>query len=279
MNSVRSKIMLLLLLLLQIGSARADVLVLVHGWSSDSETWVRSGVVQVLDANGWANAGVVTAVAGGISYLPAPGQNSSNSVYRVNLPAEAPLMLQSRILISELNYIRKNHPKESMTIAGHSAGGVVARLAIIQQDAPKVERLITIGSPNLGTSRAIQGLEIADSKPFFCPGPGVDFLKSMVGGDDYEYLKYSRGALIDLVPAGPGSLIDWLNHQPHPGIEYHSVIREIPAQGGDELVPSFSQDLNRVPVLQGKAKVHLTPAGHSLNPGDAGILLGILSRT
>ena len=279
MNPVRATIMLLTFLLLQVGSVRADVLVLVHGWSSDSETWVHSGVVQILDNSGWADAGIVTATPAGISYVPAPGRKSANSVYRVNLPAAAPLMLQARVLISELNFIRNDHPKESMTLAGHSAGGVVARLAIIQKDAPKVDRLITIGSPNLGTSRAIQGLEIADSKPFFCPGPGVDFLKSMVGGESYDYLRYSRGALIDLVPAGPGSLIDWLNHQPHPDIEYHSVIREIPAQGGDELVPSFSQDLNRVPVLQGRATVYLTPAGHSLNPEDARILLSILSSS
>ena len=47
--------------------------------------------------------------------------------------------------------------------------------------------------------------------------------------------------------------------------------------GSDELVPAYSQDLNNVPALQGRAKVLVTTAGHSLTPQDGVLLAGILN--
>jgi len=81
--------------------------------------------------------------------------------------------------------------------------------------------------------------------------------------------------LIDLLPQGSGGLMDWANRQAHPDIEYHAVIR----QGGDSLVPAFSQDLNQIPALRGKAKVWVTQTGHGLNPNDGLILLRILGKS
>ena len=265
--------LLLTLFMLSFAPARADVLVLVHGWAANADTWLQSGILPVLQANGWSNAGIVTATPdGGIIHMNAAKTDTKNKVYRVHLPAEAPLQIQAAHLYAELHFIKQLHPKEKMIIAGHSAGGVVSRLALINPHSPKVETLITIASPNLGTGRAIQGLDIIHDKPFFCPGPGITFLKNVLGGDDYQYLKHSQGALIDLTPATPGSLIAWLNQQPHPDINYHAIIR----QYGDELVPAFSQDLNQVPQLRGKAKIHLTPASHALNPADGQLLVEIL---
>lgn len=267
------------IVLLSGSMARADVLVLVHGWSANADTWLHSGVLQALERNGWSNAGVVITLPNGVNYLPAPGQATANKVYRAQLPAEAPLMLQAAHLSTQLRFIQQRHPQENITLAGHSAGGVVARLVLIQPDAPRVNALVTIASPNLGTSRAIQGLDVAHGKPFFCPGPGIDILKSVVGGDDYDYLQYSTPVLVDLVPSAPGSLIGWLNQQPHPGINYHAVIRRGPGYDGDELVPAFSQDLNQVGPIQGRAKLYLTPASHTLNPADGQLLAQILKQS
>ena len=130
----------------------------------------------------------------------------------------------------------------------------------------------------LGTVRAAQGLDIVDSKPFFCPGPGVDFLKSVVGGSDYDYLRYSRGVLLDLLPAESGNVLFWLNQQPHPDIRYESVIRQTAFASGDELVPAYSQDMNNIPSLRGRVEVFVTPASHSLNPQDGALLAGILEN-
>lgn len=275
-------VILLSLFLISMSSMlRADVLVLVHGWGANSNTWLQSGVLQALHRNGWSDKGVVMATpAGGvihapgypISQHPQSTEANDNSVYRVELPAEAPLQIQAAHLFSELMFLQQRHSNEDIILAGHSAGGVVSRLVLVNQNAPKIAALITIASPNLGTERALQGLDIVYDKPFFCQGPGIDFLKETVGGDGYDYLKYSQGALVDLTPAVPGTLIGWLNQQPHPEIKYHSIIRQM----GDELVPAFSQDLNQVPSLKGKSKVHLTPASHRLNPADGQLLASIL---
>ena len=256
-------------------SARGDVVVLVHGWAANADTWVHSGILQILQANKWSNAGIVTATPeGGIFHIPGDVSINENKVYRAHLPAEAPLQIQAAHLYAELLFINKLHPDDKITLAGHSAGGVVSRLVLVSPEAPKIDTLITIASPNLGTGRAIQGLDIIHDKPFFCPGPGVTFLKNGLGGDDYQYLKHSQGALVDLAPARAGTLIGWLNQQPHPSITYHSIIR----QDGDEMVPAFSQDLNQVPQLSGKSKVYLTPASHSLNTADGHFLVDILKN-
>lgn len=138
----------------------------------------------------------------------------------------------------------------------------------------RIKSLITIASPQLETPRVFEGLDVVDSQPFFCPGPGIDFLKTVFGGNQYQYLKDSRGAMLDLAPVGRGGLLDWLNQQPHPGIEYHSVVRK----GGDNVVPEWSQDLNQIPALRGRAKVHLTQAAHGLNQLDGELLIKILSK-
>jgi len=273
MKTVRFRYFILLLLCnLSTGTARADVMVLVHGWAADVDTWVRSGVAFVLVRDGWHDAGVVTTTPGGVRHFPGyPTAESKKHFYRAQLPATAPLLLQASHLTAELVFIQNRHPKEDIIVVGHSAGGVIARLAVIRPEYVRIKSLVTIASPHLGTPAAFEGLHVVESKPFFCPGPGIDFLKTMFGGRQYQYLKDSHGAMLDLTPVGGGNLIEWLNKQPHPNIQYHSIIRS----GGDGVVPVTSQDLNQVPVLRGRAKAYATPAIHGLNPADGELLLEI----
>lgn len=275
MKTLRLFILALFLIFAPVLSLHAEVLVLVHGWAATAETWIRSGVVPVLVNHGWQDAGVVKSSAVGVQfYQVAHPYSSSHHLYRVELPGAAPLLLQASHLTSQLSFIQRMHPDEDMIIAGHSAGGVVARLVAIRPDFVKIKSLITIASPHLGTPRALDGLDIVDSKPFFCPGPGIDFLKTMIGGSDYQYLKDSRRAMIDLAPVASGSLLDWLNRQVHPNIQYHALIRT----GYDDLVPTASQDLNRIPVLRGRVHVYTTPATHELNPADGKLIADIISN-
>ena len=51
----------LLLLLLSPVSAIADIAVLIHGYHSNALAWERSGVVPILEDNGWVRAGLYTA--------------------------------------------------------------------------------------------------------------------------------------------------------------------------------------------------------------------------
>jgi len=266
---------LFLLTSLFAGTARADVVVLVHGWASDADTWVRSGVVFVLARHGWSDAGVVTTTPAGVEYFPgySPDTKSGKQFYRTQLPSIAPLLLQASHLTAELVFIQNRHPDEDIIVVGHSAGGVIARLALIRPEFVRIKSLVTIASPHLGTPVAFEGLHVVEGKPFFCPGPGVDFLKTVFGGRQYQYLKDSHGAMLDLTPAGTGNLIDWLNQQPHPDIQYHSIVRT----GGDEVVPPVSQDLNQVTALRGRAKVYPARSSHGLNPTDGEILLDIIA--
>ena len=261
-----------LLALLLVQSVAGDVLVLVHGYASDAGTWERSGVNSELQAYGWPRAIILA------PNMPEPAQQAVNKSFTVNLPSQAPLLVQANFLRALLDGVRQRYADEKLILVGHSAGGVVARLILLGNNPYQVDELITIASPHLGTVRAAQGLNVVDSKPFFCPGPGVHFLKRLVGGSSYNYLRYSRGVLVDLLPAESGNVLTWMNLQPHPDIVYVSVVRKSPFALGDDVVPAYSQDMNNVPALQGRAHVLFTDAGHGLNPADGILLAGLLGK-
>lgn len=265
------------LLAMLVQPVRADVLVLVHGYMADARTWDTSGVNAVLAGNGWQPAGVLTVTPEGMRY-PASLSAARNKSYSVNVPAAAPLSIQASVLARELSTLRQWYPGERLILAGHSAGGVVARMLVTGTNPYGVDTLITIAAPNLGTFRAAQGLDVVDAKPFFCPGPGIEFMKSVLGGEEYNYLEHSRGALIDLLPAESGNILSGLNRQPHADIHYYAIIHTAPDGSGDGIVPAYSQDLNNVPALRGRVKTVSVPAGHSLNPQDGWVLVRLLTQ-
>lgn len=266
------KLLFLITILLSSLAAKADVMVLVHGYLGSASSWEVSGINSLLDANGWKRGGLVTSAPGTVTPLyVGPGQEAANKVYTVDLPAEAPIAIQTDQFLGMLATIQAIHPGENLIIVGHSAGGIVARTALVTAHVPNVKALITIASPHVGTTRANQAIDITDeSGPF-----GV--VKSFFGGDGYDMLRRSRGLLHDLAHPYPGSLLYWLNAQYHPDIKYVSVIRITPAGfAGDELVPGYSQDMNNVPGIHGKSAIVLTPAGHTLVADDGMILLQVL---
>lgn len=264
------------LLVMLVQPAYADILVLVHGYMADARSWDGSGVNPVLAANGWQPAGVLTVTPTGMLY-PASLSPARNKSYSVNLPAAAPLSVQASVLARELSRLRQWYPRERLILAGHSAGGVIARMLVAGNNPYGVDTLVTIAAPNLGTFRAAQGLDLVDAKPFFCPGPGIEFAKSVLGGEQYNYLEHSRGALIDLLPAESGNILSGLNRQPHADIHYFAIIHTAPDGSGDGIVPAYSQDMNNVPALRGRVKTVSIPAGHSLNPQDGWVLARLLT--
>jgi pimeloyl-ACP methyl ester carboxylesterase len=259
----------LLLALTLVGvTARADVLVLVHGYMGSAASWEYSGINAMLAANGWPRSGVL---AGGA--LLAPGESSStHKSYAVELPSLAPALVQADHLQAMLAQIGARHPGEAIVLAGHSAGGVVARLVLVRGGAPDAKALITIAAPHLGTERALQALDATDTPWPFC------LVQNFFSDGAYSAVKRSRGVLLDLSPAYPGSLLHWLNAQPHPDIAYHAIVTPGPAGLGDELVPAFSQDLNQVAALAGRAQTHPVASGHSLNPATGAAMVAILGQ-
>ena len=249
---------------------KADVLVLVHGYLADPGSWEQSGINASLDAQGWKRGGLFSNTPAGLQLYEAEN-NADDTVYVVDLPAEAPVIVQSDFLQSMLNTIRQKQPDQPLIIVGHSAGGVVARMALIRGGAENVSALITIASPHVGTTRANQALDATnESGPF-------GLVKNLFGGSDYDTLKRSRGLLFDLTQPYPGNMLYWLNNQKHPDIKYVSVVR-LNAVGfaGDDLVPGYSQDMNNVIALRGRSSVITTPAGHTLVTQDANTIVDIL---
>lgn len=228
-------IVLLLLFSGPLSPAQGGILVLVHGWAADADTWLHSGVAQTLESQGWPDAGVLLATPAGVQHIAAHGMNAGNRVYRAALPAAAPLEIQAGHLFAELVFLQHRFADEPLYLVGHSAGGLVSRLVAIRPQSPRIAALITIATPNLGTERALQGLDYVNSKPFFCPGPGIHVLKNLFAGDRYRYLDDSQGVMLDLLPATPGTLIGWLNQQPHPDIPYYAIVRSGPIFSGMNL--------------------------------------------
>lgn len=267
---------LLVSLLLMIGLrpfvASADIAVLVHGYHSSAMAWETSGVSSILQENGWPRTGLYTTAGPGVRYLPAATEPAANKAFVIDLPSEAPLNLQANLLQQALLDLGTRYPNEPITLVGHSAGGVVARIVIVRNKVPGVTRLVAIATPNLGTERALQALEATDIPwPF---SMAADFF----GGGAYDTVRRSGHLLIDLLPATPGTYLGWLNVQPHPDIEYVSVGRgQALTLHGDWLVPGISQDLNNVHALAGRATLLTVPSGHELMPLDGVTLVSILN--
>jgi triacylglycerol lipase len=250
------------------GVAKADVALLVHGYLGSAATWEYSGVSAALFQQGWQRGGLLT--PGGL--LPTPVAQGGNTFYTVDLPSMAPVGVQANILRSMVALVAQRHAGEPMILIGHSAGGVVARMVLVQGGVENPKALITIAAPHLGTLRAVEALDETDD-----PFP-ISVVKEFFAGELYGVVRDSWAVLLDLTPEQPGNLLFWLNRQPHPDIEYISVVRPGPIGAGDELVPAFSQDMNNVVALKGQSRVITLPVSHALQPADGRVLAELLGK-
>lgn len=254
-----------LVLLFSAISASADSVVLLHGYLSSARVWHNTGIVMLLHQSGWPFAGHFG--PRGVEYNSA-GEMAPNRTYTIDLPWSHPVEFQADVLNRFLRQIAARHPGENIILVGHSAGGVVARMALVRRPTPEVSALITIASPHVGTPAAAYALDKTDD-----PAP-ISIMKSFFGGKLYRTVRHSHGALVDLLPPSHWNMLGWLNRQPHPPIRYFSVVRYL----GDGVVPAFSEDMNQVPALAGRSEVILSPDGHGLNPVDGYVVLQILQR-
>jgi pimeloyl-ACP methyl ester carboxylesterase len=270
MKLVRSFILLLMMLSLP---AQADIMLLIHGYLGDATSWEKSGINDQLHQQGWSRAGMFQGSAYGPQLFVTEHKDADNLVYVAELPSETPVMIQADILKNIIDIIEQSHPDEEIILVGHSAGGVVARMALIRHQLKNIKALITIASPHIGTGRADQALDItANHGPF-------NMVKSFVGGSGYDALKHSRGLMVDLRHPQPGNMLYWLNSQPHPDIHYASIIRlNNDGASGDYYVPGFSQNMNNVPALQGNSSTFTTPTSHFLVRQDADTIITIIDN-
>lgn len=254
-----------LLCLWPLQAARADALVLVHGYLGDANSWFESGVAQRLQQAGWRFGGFLVPGPQGIT-LRGSG-TGKDRYYVMTLPSEAPFEYQLRLLEPMLKEVRRLHPDEPFNIVGHSLGGVLGRYAMVLHSDLHVDRLITIASPHLGTDKAELAL-LAGSTPLSMVAP-------MFGGGT---INRSRGLYSQLVREEPGTFLYWLNRQAHPKAHYFSVVRK-DGKGislGDLVVPESSQDMNNVAALRGRSYTRHSSAGHELDAEDGRNILRAL---
>ena len=262
--------------LLASSTAHGDVVLLIHGYLSNSSVWMQSGVVQTLESDGWKLAGMYSTHPNGQVFLHANNLpvDEDRRIMIVDLPSEAPLLLQSDLIANVVEAISAKYEDESIILVGHSAGGLAARAALVRHDLKSVDRLVSIASPHLGTDVAERALDISSFT-----GPAT-MLPGMFGGDIARTTQRSQQLYADLARPRQGNLLGWLNWQAHPDISWDSIIHTgVNSSGHDSVVAAYSQDMNYVYSLRDRSTVHPIRSEHGLNPTDAIILKEILGET
>lgn len=267
---------LLLTLLLSLTlPVQAEVTVLLHGLMGSSSSWERSGAADALQEMGWERAGRVEpgGPTGVLHSSPMTSPRGNRLLYLADIPSLIPLEQQSELLEELLLAISSNHPQEPIFLVGHSAGGVVSRMTAVRNRVPQLRGLITIATPHLGSPYANLAYELAT-----LPYP-LRLLPKLVAHDKYQVLRKSRPMIKGLTLAKPGTLLHWLNQQPHPEIEYLSIIRrQSPSRAREALVPFWSQDMNNIPALGRRSMTLSTHAPHPITQADGYLLGALLNR-
>jgi len=94
-----------------------------------------------------------------------------------------------------------------------------------------------------------------------------------------ETLNRSQGLYSDLLPEQPGRFLYELNRQPHPKAQYISIVRNPNStDGGDLVVPAYSQDMRHVFALRNRAQSYMVNGGHSLTPNDGELIIDLLTQ-
>ncbi len=274
-------------LILLATSARAEVVVLVHGMLSDSSAWEKQGIVDLLHQyGGWELAGWAEPLPEdaddepeNVWQMPDAQPQPVRRLYLAELPSLAPLTVQAGYLEAFLESIAQNNPEEPIILVGHSAGGVVARMVTVGDAIPEISTLITIASPHLGSPYAHRALELAN----------LDFPWNLMlrffAQDKYRTLRRARPMIRDLLLEQPGSVLHFLNRQEHPNIAYYAILH-MPPKGSTtlsndnrNLVSDWSQNLRNVAALRDKpVTVIPVTSGHFLSWRDGALLLIVLEQ-
>lgn len=243
----------------------ADTVLLLHGYLGSSYEWRHSSIIKQLDDVGWLNAGVLR-----INEEDVLSSNEDHDytrrVYRLELASENPIDAQVKQLDLYIEYVRNKHVAEQIILIGHSAGGIVARSYMVNKPNVDLTALVTIASPHLGANNAELAQAVTENLPVWVERiPGV------------EKIYRSQGLFFDLMPNRSDNLIAWLNHQPHPQAKYFSIVRkQTDDTMQDFVVPSTSQDMNKVYALRGRSKTYSIKSMHSLSFKDGEIIKKIL---
>jgi len=238
----------------------AKTLIFIQGYEEDGSEWRTHGVTAPLVAVGWSDGGHL--IDNGFNIVMPLQMDGADHFYTVTLPTEAPLMFQLQQFARYVEAIRLRDPLEPLILVGHSAGGVLARLYMVQYPHIPVAGVVTIASPHRGTDLSDIGL-LAGQTPLSW---GLPF----IGADS---INRSQGLFYDLRREEPGNFLFQLNRDIHPVSRYLSVIHQ------DWVVAPESQDMRFVAALMntGMVETMYSIGDHDLNPNDGLILADFLT--
>jgi len=252
-------------------SAKADILLLVHGFQSDMLTWQRAGIITVLEQHGWHKTDYLIASPNGIVPMHTPEKIPDKKIVSLQLPSDIQLRVQANMFTAALHHLADVYPNEKVIVVGHSLGGLTARLSLVKNGVFQVKALITIASPHLGTDLALIGMQELDDNFM------SRWFKRMFSGGRYQMLENSAPVIYDILPERPGNMLYALNRQPHPDIPYFSIVRSYPnGQLGDQIVPGYSQDMHSVAAIRQRSTRILQGSRHDLTQQDAFSILNAI---
>ncbi len=253
-------------LLCALSSVRAETLLFVHGHLGGAHNWRSTGIAASVEAAGWHDAGTLALRRDRILHRGKHG-GAAQRFFTLQLDGQSELQRQAAVLARYVTWVRERYPRTPLILIGHSAGGLVARLYMVQNPAANVAALVTIATPHLGTPIAQVG-ELVERTP-------LAWLAPMMGVSE---LPAALELYRDLAVEQPGNFLYTLNRRPHPRARYISIVRAAdPASPlGDVLVPDWSQDMRGVRALTGRARSVRTIGTHALTPADGEVLIRLL---
>lgn len=258
------KLGIALFFLLFINSAKAETMVLIHGYLSDSASWRKNVLQQPLLATGWRDGGNYSFHIRGVLTPPMQQlQQKGRVFYTVDLPYDASIEQQAIALGTYLHHLYTQR-QEPFILVGHSVGGIVARAYITMKNTQPVHTLITIATPHLGTPVAKLS-KVAAKSP-------LNIASRMIGAKNW---RHSLALFADIREESQtrGGYLHWLNQLPHPNLHYISVVRDNKSfKKFDFIVPPFSQNMNNVWALRGRSKVVASKGTHFVNHRDMKII-------
>jgi pimeloyl-ACP methyl ester carboxylesterase len=246
--------------------AQAETVLFIHGHLGGAQNWRSTGIAaRVVDA-GWHDAGTLGVRRGRITHVGTVSR-AAQRFFTLQLDGQTALQGQSAALARYVEWVRERYPRTPLILIGHSAGGLVARLYMVQHPGANVAALITIATPHLGTPLAQVG-ELVEGSP-------LAWLAPLIGARE---LSGSLGLYRDLAVEQPGNFLYSLNRRPHPPARYISVVRtdSSTSPGGDLLVPEWSQDLRSVQALRGRARTLRNAGTHALSANDGDVVIRLL---
>ncbi len=252
-------------------SVAGDSVVFIHGLSGNTHSWSKKGIINILYQDGWQVAGeAFYDYRYGIHLKKHAGITDKN-LFLLTVPSRAAIGRQAQIVEYVLERINELVPDDNIHLVGHSAGGVVARLIVVNNKFPKIKSLITIATPHFGTRRAEMALDFAD-----LPFP-LNIMAETGGGREYDKFQSTQGLFRDLIRPRPGTFLHWLNWQQYPDINYYSIVRKHKSIiSKDFMVPSLSQNMALLPTLHNRTKTYWVGKSHALSAKDGLALKRIL---